>query len=215
MHLDDFAGASADFERSVALYPTQNSLFNLANCYKAMQRYGEAIAVIERLRREFAGKLKPEIKDAVERQQQEINSLVARLTIQTVPAEATVSIDGKDVGTGPTLGPLLLGPGEHEIEAARLGHRSQRRSVKLVSGAARTEKFVLEAAAGNLVVRANVAGAAVFVDGRQVGTTPLDEPLALWIVGLSAIFLHLKMSRQSRNVRFPISDIFQVKENGA
>ncbi len=179
MNLDDFAGASANFERSVALYPTQNSLFNLANCYKALQRYGDAIAAIERLRKDFAGKLKPEIQDAAERQQQEIYSLVARLTIQTVPAEASVSIDGKDVGTGPTLGPLLLGPGEHEIEAARLGHRSQRRSVKLVSGAGRTEKFVLEAAAGNLVVRANVAGAAVFVDGRQVGTTPLDEPLAL------------------------------------
>jgi hypothetical protein len=179
MSLDDFAGASANFERSVALYPTQNSLFNLANCYKALQRYGDAIVAIERLRKDFAGKLKPEIKDAVERQQQEIYSLVARLTIQTVPAEASVSIDGKDVGTGPTLGPLLLGPGEHEIEAARLGHRSQRRSVKLVSGAARTEKLVLEAESGNLVVRANVAGAAVFVDGRQVGTTPLDEPLAL------------------------------------
>ena len=40
MHLDDFSGASANFERSVALYPTQNSLFNLANCYKALQRYG-------------------------------------------------------------------------------------------------------------------------------------------------------------------------------
>ena len=175
MHLDDFAGASANFERSVALYPTQNSLFNLANCYKALQRYGDAIAAIERLRKDFAGKLKPEIQDAAERQQQEIYSLVARLTIQTVPAEASVSIDGKDVGTGPTLGPLLLGPGEHEIQAVRLGHRSQRRSVKLVSGAGRTEKFVLEAAAGNLVVRANVAGAAVFVDGRQVGSTPLDE----------------------------------------
>ena len=179
MHLDDFAGASANFERSVALYPTQNSLFNLANCYKALQRYGEAIAAIERLRREFSGKLKPEIKDAVERQQQEINSLVARLTLQTVPADATIRIDGKDMGTGPTLGLLLLGPGEHEIEAARSGYRSQRRSVKLVSGAGRTEKFVLEGASGNLVVRANVAGAAVFVDGRQVGTTPLDEPLAL------------------------------------
>ncbi|HJX66727.1 MAG TPA: PEGA domain-containing protein [Polyangia bacterium] len=179
MHLDDFAGASADFERSVALYPTQNSLFNLANCYKALQRYGDALAAIERLRKDFAGKLKPEIKDAVERQQQEINSLVARLTLQTVPADATIRIDGKDMGTGPKLGPLLLGPGEHEIEAARSGYRSQRRSVKLVSGAGRTEKFVLEGASGNLVVRANVAGAAVFVDGRQVGTTPLDEPLAL------------------------------------
>jgi tetratricopeptide (TPR) repeat protein len=77
MYLDDFAGASANFERSVALYPTQNSLFNLANCYKALQRYGDAIAAIERVRKDFAGKLKPEIKDAAERQQQEIYSLVA------------------------------------------------------------------------------------------------------------------------------------------
>jgi len=179
MHLDDFAGASANFERSVALYPTQNSLFNLANCYKALQRYGDAIVVIERLRKDFAGKLKPEIKDAVERQQQEINSLVARLIIQTVPAEATVSIDGKDVGTGPTLGPLLLGPGEHEIEAARLGHRSQRRSVKLVSGVDRSEKFELEVETGQVAVLVNVAGASVFVDGQQVGTTPLTKTLSL------------------------------------
>ena len=143
-HLDDFAGASANFERSVALYPTQNSIFNLANCYKALQRYGDALAVIERLKRDFAGKLKPEIKEAVERQQQDIQSLVARLTLRTVPVDATIKIDGKDFGQGPTLGPLLLGPGEHEIEATRPGHRSERRSVKLVSGVERTEKFVLK-----------------------------------------------------------------------
>jgi hypothetical protein len=179
MRLDDFAGASANFERSVALYPTQNSLFNLANCYKALQRYGEAIATVERLKRDFADKLKPEIKEAIERQQQEIQSLVARLTLQTVPADATITIDGKPVGKGPALGPLLLGPGEHEIEAARSGYRSQRRSVKLVSGAGRTEKFVLEVEAGQVGVRANIAGAAVFVDGRQAGTTPLSEALSL------------------------------------
>ena len=179
MRLDDFAGASANFERSVALYPTQNSLFNLANCYKALQRYGDAIATVERLKRDFADKLKPEIKEAVERQRQEIESLVARLTLQTVPADATIRIDGKDVGAGPTLGPLLLGPGDHEIEAARPGHRSQRRTVKLVSGAGRIEKFVLEVETGQVVVRANIAGAAVFVDGQQVGTTPLAEALSL------------------------------------
>ena len=179
MRLDDFAGASANFERSVALYPTQNSLFNLANCYKALQRYGDAIATVERLKRDFADKLKPEIKEAVERQRQEIESLVARLTLQTVPADATIRIDGKDVGAGPTLGPLLLGPGDHEIEAARPGHRSQRRTVKLVSGAGRIEKFALEVETGQVVVRASIAGAAVFVDGQQVGTTPLAEALSL------------------------------------
>jgi hypothetical protein len=179
MHLDDFAGASANFERSVALYPTQNSLFNLANCYKALQRYGDALAVIERLKRDFAGKLKPEIKEAVEREQQDIQSLVARLTLRTVPPDATIKVDGKDVGQGPTLGPLLLGPGEHEIEAARPGRRSERRTVKLVSGVNRTEKFELEVETGQVVVLVNLAGASVFVDDRQVGTTPLTETLSL------------------------------------
>jgi hypothetical protein len=179
MHLDDFAGASANFERSVALYPTQNSLFNLANCYKAMQRYGDALAMIERLKRDFAGKLKPEIKEAVERQQQDIQSLVARLTLRTVPADATIKIDSKDVGQGPTLGPLLLGPGEHEIEAARPGHRSERRTVKLVSGKDRSEEFVLEVETGQVAVLVNLAGASVYVDGQQVGTAPLTEALSL------------------------------------
>jgi hypothetical protein len=179
MHLDDFAGASANFERSVALYPTQNSLFNLANCYKALQRYGDALVVIERLKRDFADKLKPEIKEAVEREQQDIQSLVARLTLRTVPADVTIKIDGKDVGQGPTLGPLLLGPGEHEIEAARPGHRSERRTVKLVSGKDRSEEFVLEVERGQVVVLVNLAGASVYVDGQQVGTAPLTEALSL------------------------------------
>jgi len=43
----------------------------------------------------------------------------------------------------------------------------------------RTEKFVLEVEAGQVVVLVNVAGASVFVDGQQVGTTPLTETLSL------------------------------------
>lgn len=179
MHLDDFAGASANFERSVALYPTQNSLFNLANCYKALQHYGDALAVIERLKRDFAGKLKPEIKEAVERQQQDIQSLVAHLTLRTVPADATIRIDGKDVGQGPTLGPLLLGPGDHQIEATRPGYQDVRRSVQLVSGVEVTETLSLMAEPGHLALRTNVEGASVLVDGKEIGKTPLASALTL------------------------------------
>ena len=181
MRADNYVGASGIFERSIALYPTQNSLFNLANCYRAMQRYGDALATIDRLKRDFADKLKPEIKEAVERQVLDIQLLVASLTLDTDPADTTVSIDGKQVGTGPKLGPLLLQPGEHEIEAARPGRRSQRRTLKLEPGMARTEKFVLEFEAGSLVVRASLDGATVFVDGQLVGTTPLANPVSLAI----------------------------------
>ncbi|HEX7499490.1 MAG TPA: PEGA domain-containing protein [Polyangia bacterium] len=179
MRADNYVGASDIFERSIALYPTQNSLFNLANCYRAMQRYGDALATINRLKRDFADKLKPEIKEAIERQVIEIQLLVASLTIETDPADTAVSIDGENVGTGPKLGPLLLQPGEHEVEAARPERRSQRRTLKLDPGTARTEKFVLEVEVGSLVVRANLEGATVFVDGQLVGTTPLAGPVSL------------------------------------
>jgi len=188
MRIDDFVGASATFERSIALYPTQTSLFNLANCYRAMQRYSDALATIERLKRDFADKLKPEIKEAVEREWVEIQTLVANLTVETDPTDASVTIDGKEVGVGPKVGPLLLEPGSHDIEASRPGHRSQRRTVKLEPGVARTEKLVLEVETGTLEVRANVEGAKVFVDRQPVGTTPLPGPISL-LVGKHVLVL--------------------------
>ena len=181
MRLDDFAGASANFERSVALYPTQNSLFNLANCYKAVQRYTDALNVLARLRRQFADKLKPEIKEVADRQEQEIRSLVARLTIRTVPADTKVKVDGRELGTGPALGPVMLGPGDHEIEASRPGYRDLRRSVQLVSGAEITEAFNLVAEPGHVALRTNVEGASVMVDGKEVGKTPLASALPLTV----------------------------------
>ena len=179
MRLDDFAGATADFERSVALYPTQNSLFNLANCYKAVQRYTDALNVLARLRRQFGLELKPEIKEAADRQEEKIQSLVARLTIRTAPAAAKVKLDGRDLGTGPALGPLMLGPGDHEVEATRPGYQGLRRSVQLVSGAEITEEFNLVAEPGQVALRTNADGASVLVDGREVGKTPLTSPLSL------------------------------------
>jgi hypothetical protein len=173
MRMDDFGGATADFERSVALYPTQNSLFNLANCYKAVRRYTDALDVLARLRRQFGDKLKPEVKEAADRQEQEIQSLVGRLTIQTVPADAKVKLDGRELGTGPALGPIVLGPGDHAIEATRPGYQDLRRSVQLVSGTEVTEVFNLVAEPGQVALLTNADGASVLADGKKVGTTPL------------------------------------------
>ena len=145
MKLDDFAAAAANFERSTALFPTQNSLFNLANCYHAMQRYGDALATLERLNHDFGKALKPEIKSAAARRETEIRSLVARLTVQVDPMDATLTVDGKDAGAGTVRGPLVLAPGEHVIEATKVGYRNQRRVVKLFSGKEQLEVVGLEA----------------------------------------------------------------------
>ena len=179
MQLEDFAAATADLERSVALYPTQNSLFNLANCYKGLQRYADALEVLARLRRDFGDKLKSEIKSAAERHEQEIQALVARLTIKTAPDDTSVNLDGRDLGAGPVLGPLVLAPGDHKLEATRVGHRSLQRSVRLVSGESRTEVLHLAPEPGSVVLRTDVPGATVLVDGEEAGKTPLASAISL------------------------------------
>ncbi len=144
MKLDDFVAAAANFERSTALFATQNSLFNLANCYQAMQRYGDALTTLERLNHDFGKVLKPEIKSATARREAEIRSLVARLTVQVEPVDARLAVDGKDTGAGLVRGPLVLSPGQHVIEATRSGYRRERRAVQLVSGKEQLELLSLE-----------------------------------------------------------------------
>ncbi|MBW2277998.1 MAG: hypothetical protein JRF63_10925, partial [Deltaproteobacteria bacterium] len=40
---ENYTGAAVEFEASVALYPTANVIFNLANCYQALHRYADAL----------------------------------------------------------------------------------------------------------------------------------------------------------------------------
>lgn len=145
MKAEDFAGAAANFERSVSLFPTQNSLFNLANCYRATHRYGEALDTLERLQRDFGKTLKPEIQAGAIRQQSEIRALAVRLTLEVSPADASVTVDGKAIGPGPTRGPLVLGPGEHTVEATRADYQVLRQTVQLVSGRDETVRLALVA----------------------------------------------------------------------
>jgi hypothetical protein len=179
MKSDDFTAAAANFERSSTLYPSQNSLFNLANCYKAMQRYGEALDVLKRLRQEFGDKLKPDIKEAAAQQETEIQSVVATLVLTVEPATAKVSIDGRLSPSKSAAGTTLLAPGDHTIEASLEGYRSLRRTVHLVSGAHTSERIVLDIEPGYLVVRSDPSGAAVWVDGVEKAKTPVDPALAL------------------------------------
>ncbi len=156
MKMEDFPAATVNFERSVSLFPTQNSLFNLANCYRATRRYGEALDTLARLQRDFGKKLKPEIQAAATRHESEIRALVARLTVRVTPVDALVTVDTKDIGTGAERGPLVLSPGEHALEASLPGYRTVQRTLQLVSGTEEVETITLESAASSPAIATSV-----------------------------------------------------------
>ncbi len=142
---EDFAGAAVEFEESVGLYPTKNGLFNLANCKKALHRYGEALAALDRMKKELGNKLDAQMREKVEQLDKDIRALVGTLEIRVSQAGAAVKVDGREVGSSPLAEPLIVGPGKHVIEVSSRGHKTEKRTVRLVSGGKEVEEFTLTA----------------------------------------------------------------------
>lgn len=95
------------------------------------------------------------------------------LRIETTPEGVPVYIDGEEVGTSPVDVPRA--PGTVRVEARFEGQPPIAREVSLAEGAPATVKLVAKA---RLSVRSRPEGAEVQLDGRSVGTTPIEE---LWL----------------------------------
>ena len=97
----------------------------------------------------------------------------ADVTLSSTPIGADILVDG-DV-RGQTPGTVEILTGAHEISIAAEGYKAWRRPLRAVAGQAQSfEEIVLEKADGLLSVASQPAGAAVSVDGRYRGQTPLD-----------------------------------------
>ena len=167
LEAEDWPAAAAEFETSVQLFPTKMGLFNLANAYRAIHRYQEALDTVDRIDREFAQKLDPEFKDAMAELRREIRGMVGHLRVRVEEAGAEVVVDGRVVGKSP-LDPFVLAPGEHQVEVSLSGYVAQRRAVRITVGETAKEKFDLE--------REKAAAAVVPVPVPVPAPTPAPEP---------------------------------------
>jgi hypothetical protein len=129
---EDYAAATAEFELSVKIFPTKMGLFNLANCYKALTRYGDALAALARLEREFAGKL-GSLAGEVAALKNTIEGMVGRITVKVDRDGASVRVDGADVGASPLAAPLVLAPGDHLVEARLPGYLDAAQTVRVAA----------------------------------------------------------------------------------
>ncbi|HUT79178.1 MAG TPA: PEGA domain-containing protein [Polyangia bacterium] len=172
--VEDFTGAAAAFETAVRLFPTKTGLFNLANCYKALQRYDEALKTVHRLEAEFRGKLGDEMEAEVREFRAAIENLVGNLAVDARPVGAAISVDGRSVGKSPLGEDLLLGPGEHEVEVALEGFGTERRTVRVESGGKIAISVALERQKGQIQISTETADARVLLDGTEAGRTPME-----------------------------------------
>jgi hypothetical protein len=177
----DFAGALEAFRAAYAAKPSPGIKRNIALCLKELGLYPEALDALDELLAEGGDALKPDVRDGARAAIAEMSALVATVRLRVVipsvaPAEhVAVVVDDKPVDPASLVKPLRLAPGEHVLRARADGYRQAERRVRLSAGQAGvpiTLDLVAEHASprGRAVIRANVAGASIAIDGVVVAT---------------------------------------------
>ena len=168
-----FREAAAAFERAQHAFPSPRYVYNTVRAYHFAGEVDEALGRYQ----EFLDN-EPERADRreVERWMEELQADSGILRIASEPPGAAIAIDGLPQRTPAPLAKRLLA-GNYEIVAELPGHVAVRRQVKVRRGVGDAVTLALAPLANaTLAVDADVTGAAVFLDGRAVGDTPLRLP---------------------------------------
>jgi len=95
-----------------------------------------------------------------------------RLRVESSVPGASVSVDGRALGTAPRE--AELGPGPHRLQVTKDGFVPYRVEVQVVPGHTSRVEARLDREPPRLRVDADVPGARVFLDRRFLGTTPVE-----------------------------------------
>jgi formylglycine-generating enzyme required for sulfatase activity len=92
----------------------------------------------------------------------------AQLRIESEPAGASITLDGRFAGTTPAT--LTLGPGkDHRIAISKQGYASASRTVRLERGEARELKVALSGESGQVTLEVEPRDALLSIEGRATG----------------------------------------------
>jgi hypothetical protein len=165
----DYTGASLKFQRAYDASKDPRLLWNRAAAEKNLRHYALVKELVEGYLREGAGKISDADRVDAESLIQMVSGFIARLTITVQQPGATISLDGRAVGTSPLAGPLSVDMGPHDIKVALPGHKTVTRSVNLTGGTMAIE-LALEVEKHEGILRIIVGHDAVIrVDGKMVG----------------------------------------------
>ena len=138
-----YAEARARFLEAHRLWPNARVLRALGYCEFELEHY---VAAVEFLQQTLASTVRP-LTEAQRRETEALlaraRSYVARCTVQTVPRDARVLIDGVDALPDAT-GALLLAAGRHIIEVHAPGYQVGRRELSITGTVNRVVQMSLK-----------------------------------------------------------------------
>lgn len=174
----NYPAALAEFEQAYKLRPQPFVLYNIGLTQKAMFRYTDAIASLQRFLDESEN-LAPEKRAEATQIISEMKALLADVTLEIVPANATISLDGRPIGQAPLGKPVAIAAGTHKLEVTADGYEPQKRDLMITAGV--PLKITLELKAipktGKVRINTSVPRAIVSIDGKPIGPAPVEVEL--------------------------------------
>ncbi len=163
------------YDVALAKAPSPELLYSRGRALQFLGRHPEALASFERFRDEAPPALRARVSD-LDGLIAEVRAKVTRLSLRCSVPGARVMVRDKLVGTTPLKEPLALSAGRATIEITAEGFAPYRVVADLPGGGAYSLDASLVAldASAVLIVKSDVAHASVSVDGRPVGSAPVE-----------------------------------------
>ena len=134
----DLEEAVDEFLRAYELMPHHTVLYNLGQTYQALGRPVEAMDAFERFLRDGGTEVSDAQRAEVRRELAKLALQVAEVTLHVEPPQATVAVDGKDLGPASALGPSRWRAGTHHVVVSCAGYLPNDREIT-VAGNERVE----------------------------------------------------------------------------
>lgn len=155
-------------------------LYNIAKCYdklgefdRAIETYGDYVHMSP----DLSAADRAEVERSIQELRQRKREMLPELVIRSTPRGADIYIDDKTKLMGQTPDKFRVEPGPHKLYLEKKGYEPQEKPFVMPTGKPLVLEFDLKPVEeyGNIQIVANVAGARVFVDGKNVGITPYRE----------------------------------------
>lgn len=146
----DYADALEKFKQAFAAYDSPKLLFNIGQANRDLGRPAEALDAFE----EFligAGDAAPETIEEARKSVDELQTKLGRLRVECPIENATISLDGKDVGLTPLTKLLWATPGRHQVTARHWNFSPAIENVEVRVGEVSPVRIVLQAPAEKVV----------------------------------------------------------------
>ncbi len=175
----NYSAAMVEFRYAYGITHNPLLLYNIALAHQAQGHYVEALDAMRSYVSDATSHLTPARRAEVDAAITRLNTRIGTLAVPLEAAGLDVRVDGASVDAVRVRVGVPLSVGPHLVQIRAPGFEPREQPVDIVSGVtARLDQGLVPVTTG-FTLESNVLDAAVQVDGRMVGRTPMSSAIAV------------------------------------